>query len=172
MSNFCIIPRFNMWSISFLSGLTIALGIFLGGCTTDGMLGSMSNLIQGANTIEQVWIKFHYMSLTVRPELKIHINRRKFWQISTMWIAWIKPLMTSMVICLHTHLSSQRILTRLNALQNLRPRITLVSMISVMKKLHFLITLAWVQVTLILPMIFTDCLLYPITLTSPQGFNS
>ena len=45
-------------------------------------------------------------------------------------------------------------------------------MVSVMRKLHFLITLAWVQVNLMLPTTFTDCLLYPITLTSPQGFNS
>ena len=41
-----------------------------------------------------------------------------------------------------------------------------------MKKLHFLITLVWVQVTLILPTIFTDCLLYPITLISLQDLSS
>ena len=43
MSNVHITPRFNMQSISFLSASTIALGIFLGGCTTDGMLGSTSS---------------------------------------------------------------------------------------------------------------------------------
>ena len=41
-------------------------------------------------------------------------------------------LMTSTVICLHTQLSSQLILTRLNTLQNWRPRITLVSIIALL----------------------------------------
>ena len=94
-----------------------------------------------------------------------------------MWIAWIKPLLEIHSLwhqlppsCIHN--AHQLICTSLKAQQNCRPGITLVSIISVMKKLHFLMVVVWVQVTLIFPIILTNCLEYPTTLTSPQGFNS
>ena len=37
--------------------------------------------------------------------------------------------------------------------------------------LHFLIVVTWVHVTLIFPTILTDCLLYPITLTSATSLQ-
>ena len=94
-----------------------------------------------------------------------------------MWIAWIKPSWKFTAYDINSDLFAHTVFITINLDQIEHPaKLEAKNDLGVYdisdKKLHFLMVVAWVQVTLIFPIILTDCLEYPTTLTSPQGFNS
>ena len=95
---------------------------------------------------------------------------------SLLWFGMLNPLgnplTMSTAIFLQTQWLSQLTVTKLNALQKLNLVGSWYCSCQSCRRYIFFMVFAWVQVTLTLPTILTDCLLYPTTWTSLHGCNS
>ena len=141
MSNFLMTPRLVILSISCLDGLTIACGIFLGGCTIGVTFWSTFNF-KMVSLIVPMPSKSsgnNSMMCVLQSGLNLmlmSIGGMYTWCGSICFgIGMSNPVgnsfRTSTTIFLHTQLSSHKTLTKLKTLQKVRPSRILVSVKSV-----------------------------------------